>query len=436
MNRLAAGVAFALVLLVSAAAGFGRRTPERRGTGTRYRTIDEGKSTSRGRKPRRSPRHRFHLQAPRRGADDGLRRSGGRLLGRRVRRHAEESQTAAQETNSSSVTGDDYVGVYLYPQGTRVRLFVRGEPARARYQTPAKTPYTPSGPRSARRARRRVRRDDAHSARHHSQRRIENVARAVRARDDLRRQFCRLVVRSARAERYRSHVLGHAHGHGQGAAAQGASRPKPRFGVYGLSESTSKENGGSTSRVGMDFAIPVTPTASFVGALHPDYSNVEIDQQTISPQAFARQYAEVRPFFTQAASYSTSTSLVRTAHRCCTRRRFRPSRKGTRSRDARASQFRRVRRICERPQRRRTIANYNDNDPNANFSFNAQRVGVSFAGVTDVTSTFSTGTSTPRRISSSTSTSANTARTRSRTLREATTWRAASDTSILRRPRC
>ena len=73
--------------------------------------------------------------------------------------------------------------------------------------------------------------------------------------------------------------------------------------MYGLSESTSKENGGSTSRVGMDFAIPVTPTASFVGALHPDYSNVEIDQQTISPQAFARQYAEVRPFFTQAASY-------------------------------------------------------------------------------------------------------------------------------------
>jgi hypothetical protein len=37
--------------------------------------------------------------------------------------------------------------------------------------------------------------------------------------------------------------------------------------------------------------------------LHPDYSNVELDQQTIAPTVFARTYTEVRPFFTQAANF-------------------------------------------------------------------------------------------------------------------------------------
>ena len=82
-----------------------------------------------------------------------------------------------------------------------------------------------------------------------------------------------------------------------------AARPKPRLQVYGLGEVTTAANGGNTSRVGADFSLPITPTASLVGTLHPDYSNVEVDQQTIAPSAFARQYAEVRPFFTQSASY-------------------------------------------------------------------------------------------------------------------------------------
>ncbi len=49
-------------------------------------------------------------------------------------------------------------------------------------------------------------------------------------------------------------------------------------------------------------SLPITPTASFVATLHPDYSNVEIDQQSISPQEFPRFYQEVRPFFTQIGS--------------------------------------------------------------------------------------------------------------------------------------
>ncbi len=79
--------------------------------------------------------------------------------------------------------------------------------------------------------------------------------------------------------------------------------PSPRVAPYALGEAASRTIGGSTSRVGMDFSIPVAQTASFFGTLHPDYSNVELDQQSISPTVFQRTYSEVRPFFTQAAPY-------------------------------------------------------------------------------------------------------------------------------------
>lgn len=79
--------------------------------------------------------------------------------------------------------------------------------------------------------------------------------------------------------------------------------PKPRVGMYALGEIASAPAGGSTSRVGADFSIPVAQTAALFGTFHPDYSNVEIDQQTISPSVYPRVYTEVRPFFTQAAPY-------------------------------------------------------------------------------------------------------------------------------------
>lgn len=82
-----------------------------------------------------------------------------------------------------------------------------------------------------------------------------------------------------------------------------APLPKPRAGLYGLGTLASKSAGGSTSRVGADFSIPVTQTAAFFGTLHPDYSNVELDQQSISPTVYQRIFSEVRPFFTQAAGF-------------------------------------------------------------------------------------------------------------------------------------
>ncbi len=83
----------------------------------------------------------------------------------------------------------------------------------------------------------------------------------------------------------------------------GFARPKPRAAIYALGEAASKTIGGSTSRVGADLSIPITPTASFYSTFHPDYSNVELDQQSIAPTVFQRYFSEVRPFFTQAASF-------------------------------------------------------------------------------------------------------------------------------------
>lgn len=79
--------------------------------------------------------------------------------------------------------------------------------------------------------------------------------------------------------------------------------PKPRIGLYGLERQATATAGGSGSHFGADFSVPVTQTASVFGTVHPDFSNVELDQQSISPTVYARVFNEVRPFFTQSAGY-------------------------------------------------------------------------------------------------------------------------------------
>jgi len=88
-----------------------------------------------------------------------------------------------------------------------------------------------------------------------------------------------------------------------GLAMPAGARPQPRLGAYSLGQLGSPESGLSTSRVGADFSLPITATDSFYGTVHPDFSNVEVDQSTISPTAFQRYYQEVRPFFTQGANF-------------------------------------------------------------------------------------------------------------------------------------
>ncbi len=92
-----------------------------------------------------------------------------------------------------------------------------------------------------------------------------------------------------------------------------AARPKPRLEVYGLDSAGSNRdifqqaNGTfapqNVRTAGFDLTYPVTSTINFVGTLSPDFSNVEIDQQTIAPQEFRRQLAEYRPFFAQGATF-------------------------------------------------------------------------------------------------------------------------------------
>ncbi len=83
----------------------------------------------------------------------------------------------------------------------------------------------------------------------------------------------------------------------------GAAAARPRVALYGLGAAGSPSAGLTTSRMGGDFSLPVTATSSVYGTIHPDFSNVEIDQQTISPTAYQRSFTEVRPFFTQGANF-------------------------------------------------------------------------------------------------------------------------------------
>ncbi|MDB5093751.1 MAG: hypothetical protein JWO85_1852 [Candidatus Eremiobacteraeota bacterium] len=93
-----------------------------------------------------------------------------------------------------------------------------------------------------------------------------------------------------------------------GLAVAVASRPKPRVALYTLGALGSNASGLTTSRMGGDFSLPVTATSSVYGTIHPDFSNVEVDQQSISPTAYQRSYSEVRPFFTQGVNYYESFS--------------------------------------------------------------------------------------------------------------------------------
>lgn len=92
-----------------------------------------------------------------------------------------------------------------------------------------------------------------------------------------------------------------------GLPAVGALKLRPRIGVYALGAIASHAIGGSTSRGGVDLSVPVMPGTSFVATIHPDFSNVEADQQTIAPTAYPRFLNDYRPFFTQGANFYNTT---------------------------------------------------------------------------------------------------------------------------------
>lgn len=216
--------------------------------------------------------------------------------------------TATQQTNGAGVMNDDAVGVRLWPQGAGgfgYGFFANS--LGARYQVSSEnSSYSPEWTAVARRT------TTGYAVTMHIPFKILRSGGSK----TWRAQFERLTTATNSVQVW-EHVQGQRNAedpayagilNGMNAATQAAAmRPQPRLQIYALGELTTPGNGGSTSRIGGDFSVPVTQTSSVVGAFHPDYSNVEIDQQTISPSAFARRYSEVRPFFTQAGSFFNNT---------------------------------------------------------------------------------------------------------------------------------
>ncbi len=94
-----------------------------------------------------------------------------------------------------------------------------------------------------------------------------------------------------------------------------SARPPAYANIFGLASAGADRNvfpqlngtaGPSHApHLGIDGSLPITDTLAFVGTVNPDYSNVESDQQTITPQQFQRALTEYRPFFSQGANYLT-----------------------------------------------------------------------------------------------------------------------------------
>ena len=219
-----------------------------------------------------------------------------------------EPVVAATVTNGSGVTSDDYVEVAFSPNGpVGFQYAFYANPSGARYQTSSEnSAYAPPWDAAV------ARRPGGYTV----TMRIPLVIIRSAGRSSWRAQFVRATVHAnaldvwsfdARASSSSDATyFGTLTGIGERANAQ-ATRPRPRAQIYALGESTTKANGGDTSRVGADVALPIAPTVSILGSFHPDYSNVDIDQQSIAPTAFQRSYSEVRPFFTQAAQSFNAT---------------------------------------------------------------------------------------------------------------------------------
>ena len=219
--------------------------------------------------------------------------------------HQTHPVSATTVSNGSGIFEDDNVGVAIEPQGVQGFSYQYSANARgAHYQTSTEnSAYTPHW-----QSRGRITKAGYIVMMHVP----FNIIRADGS-SSWRAQFVRFNLRtnslqvwsydpiapSPTEALYSGTLTGVAIGGGK---KSGSTRPKARFQPYLLGVGRSNAAGGSTSQMGLDMALPITPTASFVGSFHPDYSNVETDQQTISPTAFPRQYQEVRPFFTQVGN--------------------------------------------------------------------------------------------------------------------------------------
>lgn len=216
--------------------------------------------------------------------------------------YQDSAPVSVAQTDGPAVLNDDYVGVYLFPEGSsgfQYGFFANANGARYQFSS-ENSLYAPQWIAYANR--------ETH--RFEVTMRVPMAAIRKSSSTKWRAQFVYYststnsltVWAHSRAQSSPTDSAFAGILDGLNAAASSRTWPKARFQPYVLGELASASYGGNTSRVGVDLAIPVTRTASFVAALHPDYSNVEVDQQTIAPNAFPYQYVEVRPFFTQSAA--------------------------------------------------------------------------------------------------------------------------------------
>lgn len=215
--------------------------------------------------------------------------------------HQREPLTVGQTTNGGGVFNDDHVAIALYPQGSQGFMYIfRSNMDGARDQSSTEnSAYAPQW-------------ESAGHKTPYGYQVTERIPLGVMrsgGSKSWRVQFVRVVQSGGSRDIWSYDPAMQADidvnyiGTLKGIVVpKGSARPPARVQVYGLGEMASHDAGGSTSRIGADFSIPLTATASFVATLHPDYSNVEIDQQSIAPQEFPRFYQEVRPFFTQIGS--------------------------------------------------------------------------------------------------------------------------------------
>jgi Domain of unknown function (DUF5916)/Carbohydrate family 9 binding domain-like len=210
---------------------------------------------------------------------------------------------ATQHTNDVGENSDDEVAVRLWPDGGSGFAYRFGaSPIGTRYQSSTEnSSYAPTWTAVGK----------VSAGQYVVTMRIPlNVLRGAQ-RKTWRLQFSRLVQRTGEVYcwAYDKNMggtndvvyAGYLNGMHEG-VVQG-EWPKSRVALYSLGAVASHNGGGNGIHSGADIAIPITRTASLVATLHPDFSNVDADQQSISPTEFQRSFAELRPFFTQLSNY-------------------------------------------------------------------------------------------------------------------------------------
>jgi hypothetical protein len=212
--------------------------------------------------------------------------------------HQREQILASQQASGPAVQSDDYVGVFLWPRGTQgFQYFFAANPKGSTYQTSSENAdYAPQWTATGR---------ETASGYVVTLKIPLGVIRSAGS-DSWRAQFVRsTALTHGLSVWFYSPVAGSVADPSFSGTLTDmrvqAPRVRARAQIYSLAEMTGKQYGGNTSRVGIDFSVPISGTVSVVGTVHPDYSNVDSDQQTITPNAFSNQYQEVRPFFAQVA---------------------------------------------------------------------------------------------------------------------------------------